>query len=81
MAKITYIGCESGERGEIVKFDIDGKRYEYDVGHYFMDRINKLAVHNPGMALNTAKTAGKLVPSERHHVVTIGNSMSLNDSK
>jgi len=78
MAKITYLGYESGERGEIVKFDIDGKRYEYDVGFYFMEKINKMARHAPGRALNAAKDAGKLVPS-RHHNLVLEDGMPLTD--
>ncbi len=65
MSTITYIGCESGDRGEIVKFDIDGKRYEYDVGFFFMERINNLAIHNSKRALNLAKQSGKVVKLEK----------------
>ena len=78
MSQITYIGCESGERGEIVKFNIDGKRYEYDVGFYFMEKINKMAQHSSKRALNTAKNAGKLV-SSRHHTLTLEDDMPLTD--
>lgn len=68
MSIITYIGYESGDRGEIVKFDINGKRYEYDIGFFFMERIDRLARHAPGKALNLAKRSGKLVKStSKHH--------------
>lgn len=76
MAKITYIGCESGVRGEIVKFDIDGKRYEYDVGFYFMEKISNLARHAPGRALNLAKDAGTLI-SSKQHTLMVEDSISL----
>ncbi len=68
MSTITYIGCESGDRGEIIKFDIDGKRYEYDVGFYFMEKINNLARHSPKKALNLAKQSGRLVKLEEKNV-------------
>ena len=67
MSTITYIGYESGDRGEIVKFDINGKRYEYDVGFFFMERIDRLARHAPGRALNLAKQSGELVESTSKH--------------
>ncbi len=63
MSKIIYIGCESGTQGDIVKFNIDGKRYSYDVGFYFMERINNLAMHSSKRALNLAKQSGKLLKS------------------
>ena len=79
MAKITYIGYESGDRGEIVKFDINGKRYEYNVGFFFMERIDRLARHASGRALNLAKQSGELVKTGRHHIMSIEDSTPVKD--
>lgn len=80
MAKITYLGCEKGERGELVKFDIDGRVYEYDVGFYFMEKISNLAQHAPGRAHNIAKQAGTLI-RDKHKTVTFENGLSLREKK
>lgn len=59
---IVLIGTEMHNLGlDCVKFMIGSRCYTYEMNRNILKRIEYLAVHRPGAALNIAKKHGKLI--------------------
>ncbi len=55
---ITYIGYEKDTFGWLVKFDIKGVIYKYEVPFFWVEKIEQIARNSEPKALNMAKRQG-----------------------
>ena len=61
MAQIILVSTEQHNLGmDAAVFLIDDTRYKYNMNRNILRRIEHLAVHKPGAALEIAKKYGKL---------------------
>lgn len=61
MTQIILVGSEHHNLGmDAAIFLINDKRYRYNMNRNILKRIEHLAKHKPGAALNIAKKYGKL---------------------
>jgi len=58
---ITYIGYEKDAFGYLVKFNINGIIYKYDLEFYWVEKVERIARHSEPKALQMAKRYGQVV--------------------
>lgn len=58
---ITYIGYEKDEFGYLVKFNINGIIYKYEMELYWLEKVEQVARHSEPKALQMAKRYGQIV--------------------
>lgn len=66
MAYIHLIGTAQHNLGmDNCTFIIDGRHYTYEMNRNILKRIEHLAIHKPGAALDIAKKHGKLINNKK----------------